>query len=244
MSSPLGRLGSWSYRHRRAVVIAWLAALVLISLAGHLAGSAFKDDLNAGTDTQAQQAASFLQRDFPSQAGDTAQVVFRTSAPVTSPAEEGKITTVLTRIAALPYVTSVRSPLAAGAAGLAGTAGQISPDGHIAYAVVRFGASGDALPSPAIERVVDVARQAAGPGLDVQLGGTPIASVEKPQFGTSETLGVLAAVLILLLAFGSVIAMLLPIVTAIVAVAATFGVLDLVSHQVTVPSFAPCRCSC
>jgi putative drug exporter of the RND superfamily len=63
--------------------------------------------------------------------------------------------------------------------------------------------------------------------------------VEKPAFGKSEALGILAAVLILLLAFGSVIAMLLPIVTAIIAVAASFGVLDVLSHGVTVPSFAP-----
>jgi len=87
--------------------------------------------------------------------------------------------------------------------------------------------------------VVTAARQVAGPGFDVQVGGAPVQKVEKPQFGTSEALGILAAVVILLLAFGSVIAMLLPIITAIVALAATFGVLDLLSHQLTVPSFAP-----
>jgi RND superfamily putative drug exporter len=239
MSSPLGRLGSWSYRHRRVVAIAWITVLVLVSLAGRAAGSAFKDDLNAGTATQAQQAASFLQRDFPSQAGDTAQVVFRTSAPVTSPAQAGKVTAVLARIAGLPFVASVRSPFASGIADQALRTGQVSPGKQIAYGLVRFSASGDALPDSAIQRVIDVARQAAGPELDVQLGGVPITKVEKPQFGSSEALGVLAAMLILLVAFGSVIAMLLPIVTAIVAVAATFGVLDLVSHQVTVPSFAP-----
>ena len=63
--------------------------------------------------------------------------------------------------------------------------------------------------------------------------------VEKPKFGTSEALGILAAIVILLLAFGSVIAMVLPVVTAIVAVATSFGLLDLLSHRVTVPSFAP-----
>jgi hypothetical protein len=73
----------------------------------------------------------------------------------------------------------------------------------------------------------------------VQVGGAPVEKIEKPQFGTSEALGILAAVLILLLAFGSVIAMLLPIATAVVAVAASFGLLDLLSHAVTVPSFAP-----
>ena len=53
---PLGRLGSWSYRHRRLVALAWVAVLVLISLAGRLAGSAFKDDLNGGTATLTERA--------------------------------------------------------------------------------------------------------------------------------------------------------------------------------------------
>ena len=126
-----------------------------------------------------------------------------------------------------------RSPFAAGGAA------QVSPDGHIAYGVVRFDANGDALPDAAIRQVITQAQRAAGPGFAVQVGGAPVEKVEKPQFGNSEALGILAAVLILLLAFGSVIAMLLPIVTAIVAVATTFGLLDLLSHVVTVPSFAP-----
>jgi len=232
-ASPLGKLGSWSYRHRRLVAIAWVAALILISLAGRLAGSAFKDDLNGGTATPSQQAALFLQHHFPGQAGDTAQVVFHTHGPVTSAAAEDKITALLSGIARLPHVASVSSPFASGAGN------QVSADRRIAYGLVRFDASGDSVPNAAIQRVVTAARQAAGPGFDVQVGGAPVQKVEKPQFGTSEALGILAAVVILLLAFGSVIAMLLPIITAIVALAATFGVLDLLSHQLTVPSFAP-----
>ena len=232
-ASPLGRLGSWSYRHRRLVAVAWVVALVVISLAGRLAGSQFKDNLNGGTATPSQQAAAFLQRSFPSQAGDVAQVVFQTRAPVTSAAARDRITAALAGVARLPHVASVLSPFAPGAAG------QVSRDGHIAYGLVRFDASGDALPDPAIQRVIDRAQRAAGPGFTVQLGGAPVEKTEKPQFGTSEALGILAAVVILLLAFGSVIAMVLPIVTAVVAVGASFGVLDLLSHQVTVPSFAP-----
>jgi RND superfamily putative drug exporter len=231
--SPLGALGLWSYRHRRLVAVAWVLVLVVVSLAGRLAGSAFKDNLNGGTSTPSQQAGAFLQREFPSQAGDVAQVVFQTSAPVTSAGAEVRITRTLAGLARLPGVASVLSPFAAGAAG------QVSPGGHVAYGLVRFDASGDAVPDTAINRVVAQAQRAAGPGFAVQLGGAPVEKVEKPQFGKSEALGILAAVLILLLAFGSVIAMLLPIVTAIAAVAASFGLLDLLSHAVTVPSFAP-----
>ncbi|HEY6315318.1 MAG TPA: MMPL family transporter [Streptosporangiaceae bacterium] len=189
--------------------------------------------MNGGTSTPSQQAAAFLQREFPSQAGDVTQVVFRTTQPVTSAAVQDRITAVMTGLARLPRVASVLSPFAAGAAG------QVSPDGHIAYGLVRFDASGDALPDSAIKQVITQAQRAAAPGFAVQLGGTPVEKVEKPQFGNSEALGILAAVLILLLAFGSVIAMVLPIVTAIAAVATSFGLLDVLSHAVTVPSFAP-----
>jgi putative drug exporter of the RND superfamily len=229
----LGKLGSRSYQHRRLVAITWIVALAVISLAGRLAGPAFKYDLNGGTATPSQQAASFLQRHFPGQAGDVSQVVFATRMPVTSPPVKNEIAAVLDGIARLPHVASVHSPFAPGAAV------QVSADGHIAYGLVRFDASGDALPDTAIQRVIGTAQRAERPGFAVQLGGAPVQKVEKPQFGKSEAVGILAAVLILLLAFGSLIAMLLPIISAIVAVAATFGLLDLVSHQVTVPSFAP-----
>lgn len=78
---------------------AWVVALAVISLAGRQAGSAFSYDLNGGTATPSQQAASFLRQHFPGQAGDISQVVFRTQPPVTSPSVRDKITTVLGGIA-------------------------------------------------------------------------------------------------------------------------------------------------
>jgi RND superfamily putative drug exporter len=97
--SPLGRLGSWSYRNRRLVAMAWIVVLLIISLAGRFAGSAFKDNLNGGTSTPSQQAATFLQRSFPGQAGDTAQVVFQTTGPVTAAAARDRITGTLAGLA-------------------------------------------------------------------------------------------------------------------------------------------------
>ena len=211
-ASPLGRLGSWSYRHRRPVAAVWLLVLVLLSVAGRAAGSQFKDDLNAGSDTQSQRAAALLRTQFPGQAGDVSQVVFQTRAPVTSASVRSQIIRTLGGLAGLPHVVSVLSPFGPGGAN------QISPDGHIAYGVLRFDGTGDAIPDGAIQRVITRAQAASAPGFNVQLGGAPVQKVEKPQFGKSEALGILAAVVILLLAFGSVIAMLLPIATAIVAV--------------------------
>jgi RND superfamily putative drug exporter len=230
--SPLGRLGWWCFRHRRLVAAGWVLVLVAMTVTGRMAGSAFRTDLTGGN-TQSQQAASFLREHFPAQAGDIAQVVFATRAPVTSAADRARINQTLAGLAGLPHVAFVRGPFSGGATH------QVSPDGHLAYGVVQFDRSGDALPDAAIQHVISRARGAASPGFNVQLGGAPIQKTENPTFGTSEAAGILAAVVILLLAFGSVIAMALPIVTAIAAVSTTFGVLDVLSHAVTVPSFGP-----
>jgi RND superfamily putative drug exporter len=231
-ASPLGRLGSWCFRHRRLVAAGWFLVLVAMMLAGRLAGSEFRTDLTGGN-TQSQHAAAFLREQFPAQAGDIAQVVFQTRAPVTTSAERARINRTLAGLAGLPDVESVRGPFSSG------VAHQVSADGHLAYGIVQFDRTGDALPDAAIKRVIARARDAAGLGFNVQLGGTPIQKTENPAFGKSEAAGILAAIVILLLAFGSVIAMVLPIVTAIVAVTVTFGVLDVLSHAVTVPSFGP-----
>ena len=74
-------------------------------------------------------------------------------------------------------------------------------------------------------------------GFTVELGGAPIATVEKAKFGASEGVGILAAIIILLLVFGSFIAMGLPILTALFGIAIAFGVLNFLSHAFIVPTF-------
>jgi RND superfamily putative drug exporter len=108
------------------VAAGWVLVLVVITVVGRMDGSAFRTDLTGGN-TQSQQAASFLREHFPAQAGDTAQVVFATRAPVTAAADRARIDQTLARLAGLPHVASVRGPFSGGAAH------QVSPDGHLAY---------------------------------------------------------------------------------------------------------------
>src|SRR5438270_1024134 len=228
----LGRLGRWSYRRRRAVTASWLLLLVLLMSAGHSAGSRFRNDLNGGH-TESQQAQTFLHQQFPAASGDLAQVVFMTTGDVTDRTNQPRVEAALRSIARLPHVSSVRSPFDAG-----GSA-QISPGRQVAYGMVQFDAQGDSLSNGAVERVIRAGQAFAEPGFSVQFGGAPIQKTEKPKFGKSEGIGLLAAVIILLIAFSSVIAMAIPIVIAVVAVASTFGLLDLLSHDMAVPSFGP-----
>ena len=116
---------------------------------------------------------------------------------------------------------------------------QISRDGHIAYVQVVFDQQAGDLPSAAIKKVVSVAQSFGAPGYHVALGGQAISLVASPAPGPAEGIGILAAIIIMLLAFGSVVAMGLPIITAVFGIAVAFAVLDLLSHVITTPTFAP-----
>ncbi|MGK5628780.1 MMPL family transporter [Streptomyces sp. URMC 123] len=117
--------------------------------------------------------------------------------------------------------------------------GRISPDGRTAYATVSFHRDADDLDRGEVRRVVDIARSAAGDGLHVELGGAAVGLTEKPSQHLSEIVGIVAAAVVLLLAFGSFAAMLLPIATAVVGVGTAYLSIGLLSHVMTVADFAP-----
>ena len=116
---------------------------------------------------------------------------------------------------------------------------QISADGQIAFAEVQFDQQSVDLPKADIQTVIDTAEAARAPGFEVELGGAPIEFVLAPQPGATEFIGVTAAIIILLIAFGSVIAMGLPIVTALFGIGIGFGVVAFVSHTLVVPTSVP-----
>jgi len=160
-------------------------------------------------------------------------VVVTTTAPFTDPANRARTEQLAADLAPLAHVASVSSPF-----GPLGAA-QISRDGHIGYLRVNFDQSAGTLPTSAVQKVVDTAQAAAGPGYQVALGGEAIGLVAGAKPGPAEGVGILAAIVIMLLAFGSVVAMGLPIITALFGIAVAFAVLDLLSHVVTTPVFAP-----
>src|ERR1700675_3095026 len=126
----LGRLAGWSYDRRRRVLAVWVVTLVgVIALGAFIVTGRFTNKLSGGS-SEAQTAQTFLAARFPTRAGDPANVVFHTTGPVAAPATQAQIAAVLARLAMLAHVTGVRSPFDPG------VRGQVSPDGHIAYASV------------------------------------------------------------------------------------------------------------
>jgi putative drug exporter of the RND superfamily len=220
----LGRIGAWCYDHRRRVVIGWLIGVIAVVVLSSAVGSRFENDF--GGVGQSQQVARYLQDYLPAQAGDEAEIVFRSSSSLTSPAVRRRVDNVLSAIRPLRAVTSV-SPLVR------------SANGEIGFASIQFAAVSAKLPAVDVDRVIDKAQSFVSPGLEIALGGSPISSVVSPSPGPSEGIGVTAAIVIMLLAFGSVVAMGLPIITALLGVLTGFGIVALVSRVLIDPSFGP-----
>ena len=222
-------MAAWCYDHRRGVLLAWIGLLVVASFASGVVGSAYQDRFTGNAESQ--HAEDLLQAKFPAFAGDSADVVVHTEGAVTSRANKATFTKLVDELKGLPHVATVRSPFDKGGQG------QISSDGHIAYAEVQFDDQTQDLPKAAIRRVIHTAEAARASGFRVELGGQPIEYVLAPSPGSTEFVGVAAAIVILLLAFGSAIAMGLPIVTALFGIGIGYAVLAFLSHGLVVPPF-------
>ena len=214
------------------MLLGWLLAVVAIIGLAQWAGSRLDNNFALGS-SPSQQAQDLLASRFPSQKGDTADVVLRSSSPLDSPANAATVGRLARSLQPLADVSGVRSPLGPGASG------QLSPDHRIGFVVVQFDAAAADLPASAVQGVIDTAGGFAHAGLQVAVGGAPVEQVVSAAPGLSEMIGLLAAVVVMLLAFGSVVAMGLPILTALLGVGMGYGILAALSHLLTVPAFGP-----
>ncbi|HUC06377.1 MAG TPA: MMPL family transporter [Acidimicrobiales bacterium] len=230
--TALGRLAGRCYDRRRLVLALWALSIVGITVVAQVVGTHFENKFSAGN-TPSQQAENILTSRFPAQAGDTADVVFHTGTPVRTASNRAAVARLVDQIRPLAHVQSVTSPFAPGAAH------QIAPGGTIAYAVVQFDATSVNLPTGAVDAVIDVVKAASRPGFATAIGGNPISAVVTAAPGSSEGIGITAAMIIMLLAFGSVVAMGLPIVTALFGLGIGIAVLELLTRVLVVPTFAP-----
>jgi putative drug exporter of the RND superfamily len=224
------RLGTWTTTHPKTVILAWIAALVVVGFAAASAGSAFSENFKLPS-SDSQRAVDLLESRFPSQSGDTATIVFKADGGAASPAVKRRMTAVFGEIEKVPHVSGVASPY--------GGAGAISANGEIAYATVQFDEYGNKIGKDNVKRVIDLAQGAAGPGLEVELGGQPIEEARQEEGDTSFAIGLLAAIVILLFTFGSVVAMGLPIVTALFALGVGLSLVTLGTHVFDTAEFAP-----
>jgi RND superfamily putative drug exporter len=225
----LQRLAAWCYRRRRAVVVLWIVALVAISALGSSAGSTFSQGFSL-KDTESQRAADLLQSRFPAKAGDEGQIVFAHSGGVADATVQSRMEELFRQVEQVPHVTTVVSPYSADAQG------QVARTGDIAYATVQFDRAASKIPDATINRIRHLAHAANGDGLRVDLGGRMFQ--EQGGLGPAELIGILAAIVILLVAFGSLLAMGLPILVALFGIGIGLGFVELLSHVIATPDFA------
>jgi putative drug exporter of the RND superfamily len=226
-------IARWCISHRFVVIAAWVIVLLGLSALAQAAKSDYNNSFSV-PGTGSATAQQLLARTVPARSGDSDTIVWRVrTGTVRDPAVMARMSGVLNRISASPQIAAVTSPY--GPHG----AGQISGDGRIAYATVGFTRPAGNLAKADITRVIDAADAAREPGLDVQLGGQAIYSTEQPPLSVSSAVGVLAAAVVLFIAFGSLLAMLLPLVTATAGVVSGLMGIILLTHVMNVIDLAP-----
>jgi RND superfamily putative drug exporter len=247
VSRFLARLGRFSARRHWMVIGLWVAAVVAVFAAASAFGHELVDDTSVpGLDSQA--AVDLLSAAGSDDAGLTAQVVVATRDGadfVESPAAVEALTAVEREVAALPRVLSTSDPAAAIGAGAdtATSSGVVSPDGRVAIVRAQYPIREELGPED-LERLKDaVAVFAEDPAVQVEAGGDLFFAFEDPGTGIGEVVGLIAAVVVLLFAFGSVVAMGLPIGTALIGLGLGVGSLTIVTRIVEIPAAAPVMAS-
>jgi RND superfamily putative drug exporter len=228
MSSFLYRLGQLAARRRWRTVLIWVAAVFVIFAVGNALGGKLADDFNL-PDSESQRAYDLLAERYPAASGTSAFIVFHaTNGALEDQADA--VGSTLDAIAGQPHVVSVTDPLE--------SQGAVSADGSIGYAQVAYDVSAVDLgtePFTELESAVESGRSA---DLEAEIGGEYASWGSQPEPGSSELIGLLAAMIILLIAFGSVVAMGLPIGTAVIGLTTGTGLILIVSAFTSVPEFS------
>jgi len=225
----LQRLARFCYHRRAVVVVAWIAVVIALQVANTVAGGTFKDEFSL-PDSESDDAFTLMkEKGFGDQAGFSGQIVLHNDAGFDDSAVRREAQSLFDRFEKEIPDTTVVSPFTPE------TARQISPDGTIAYAEVNLADRDSTQYETAAETARKLAAAADIPGTDVDLGGAIF--VEQPEF-SSEIIGIGAAMVILLIAFGSVLAMGLPIMTALFGIAAGIALVGLAVNVIGMPSFS------
>ena len=239
MTAPLYHLGRFCARFRWPVIAFWAVVLIGLGAWAGAAGSQEADSLSL-PGTGSQKATDVLTERFPSQVNGSSPIVVRSAdkGSLTSAKNQAAISKGIAAGKADPEVESIAGPT-----DVAG-GGALSKDGKTAIIAVTLKQSITNYTAEEAQRIVDkVEAPIEAAGLEVAAGGQLGQKATPPATDTSEMIGIVAALIILLLTFGSAVSMLLPIVTAIVGVGSAISIITLLSHVTSVPTAVPALAS-
>jgi putative drug exporter of the RND superfamily len=233
MTGVLYGLARFCVRRRFVVLAVWLVAAIALIAVSHQLGENTNDNLSLpGTDSQ--RASDTLAKSFPDQANGTSSIVLHAySGKLTEPKYAGAVNEAAADVAKNPNVASVLNPLTPQGASA------LSKDQRTGYLSVTLAVPPGELSTDEVQKIIDGADPAKRAGLEVETGGQLGQKVSKPSTESSELIGIIAAMVILTLAFGTIVSMLLPILNAILALLTSLAIIRLLGHVTTVPSVAP-----
>jgi len=224
---------SWprfAVRHPWRVLAGTAAIVAVLGALSIRYGSAFSDSMSLPR-SEAQLAAEVLKTRFPQSSGDAATVVIEARGGLADADIRSRVLKLMDELRALPEVVNVTSPY--------DQPGTISADGAVARLSVQYDTRTPGIQTASVQALADLRQRETGPDFTVEVGGQVIRKVERPHFGSTELIGVLSAAAILLVAFGSVVAMGLPILTALLAVGSGLLLIAVGARFFTMPSFTP-----
>jgi RND superfamily putative drug exporter len=234
MTGVLYGLAQFCLKRRFVVLGVWFVVTVALVTISHGLGDNTNDNLSLpGTDSQ--RATDALRHSFPAQANGTSPIVLHASSgQLTDQKYANAINQAVTNLTKNQDVSSAISPLSQQGAT------QLSQNKATGYISVTLSVSPGSLSEGSAQNLIDAAaKPAEAAGLEVETGGQLGQKVSKPSTESSELIGILAAMVILTITFGTVASMLLPIVTAIFALLSTLAVIRMLGHVATVPTVAP-----
>jgi RND superfamily putative drug exporter len=217
-------------RHPWYVIAGALVTVAGIAALYAMAGGRYVEGLNI-PGAESQRLIDLLEERFPQTAGDPAFVVVHAPVGFDDPQVRSRVESLQTNLSELPDVVGASSPY--------GQPGAISPDGSIALIAVQYSKQSHELAQSSIDALLDLRKGYSESQFEVEVGGPVGGEAEHELSGSSELIGLTAAVVILLIAFGSVVAMGLPIVTALLALASGLLLVGVGASFVDMPGFTP-----
>ncbi|MEU0127607.1 MMPL family transporter [Streptomyces sp. NPDC006289] len=232
--------GAWCARHFVIVIVLWLVALAALQVLQHAYGGDYSDDFSI-SGTQSQDGLDVLEEHAPSAGGYSSQVVVH-DADGSLTGLSSQMSTVVGSLQKLPDVLSAQNPLSSATSTGSGDpdVGPLSEDGRTAYITIRFSAQPSTLGSGYLDGVDSAVEPLRAAGAEVEYGGS-LGELARPAANDrlSEAIGFGVAVLVLLIGFGSLMAALLPLVTALVCVVCGLGLLALLAAATTFATVSP-----
>ena len=233
MSKFLYKLGFACARRPKTVMVVWLIAVVAVVGVSRIAGDETSNNLTLpGTDST--KATNLLESDLPDQANGSVPIVLHVdSGTLDSGANKQAVDATVKSLKNTDGVNSVLSPFSSKASD------NLSKDKQTAYIAVTLGISSADLDEDEANDIIAGADPAVKAGIQVEAGGYLGQEVSKPSTHLSEAIGIGVAVVILTLAFGTAVAMTLPISTAIIGLLLGLSLIGILGHAIEIPSVAP-----